>query len=317
MTQHFDHDLDVGPTGLAAYLELVRLPNLFTAAADVVMGFLATHAAFEPGDGLRLGLLMGASCSLYAAGVTLNDVFDRKLDAVERPERPIPSGRVPLAVAWVLGFLLLGLGVAAAAAAAGLGGSSRPAILAAALAALILLYNAVLKPTLAGPLAMGACRAGNVLLGMSLFESTWLGCHWLAAGAIGLYVVGLSWIARSEARPAGRMPLVAGTVIVLAGLAVLAFLPEQVFRDLFVRQVSDEGWYLLLAILGLHTLVRCLPAVARPEEDRIQLTVRYLILTLVVLDMAACLAFRGVTGALAVLLVFLPALFLSRWIPTT
>lgn len=317
MTQHFDDDSDIGPRGLPAYLELVRLPNLFTAAADVVMGFLATHGEFGPGDGLRLGLLMAASCSLYAAGVTLNDVFDRKQDAVERPERPIPSGRVPLAVAWALGFGLLGLGVAAAAAAGALSGSSRPAVLAALLAALVLLYDAVLKPTPLGPLVMGACRAGNVLLGMSLFESAWLGCHWLAAAAIGIYVVGLSWIARGEVRPSGRTPLVAGTVIVLAGIATLASLPERVSHDLLIRQVTEEGWYLLMAILGLHTLVRCFPAIVRPEALRIQLTVRYLILTLVVLDMAACLAFSGVTGALAVLVVFLPALVLSRWIPTT
>lgn len=314
---HTDELSGAGPTGIGAYLELVRLPNLFTAAADVVMGFLATHSELGPGDGTRLGLLIGSSCALYAAGVTLNDAFDRQLDAVERPERPIPSGRVPLAAAWALGYGLLGLGVAAAVGASALGGSARPAVLAAALALLILLYDALLKPTLAGPFVLGACRAGNVLLGMSLFESAWLGSHWLAAGAIGVYVVGMSWLARTEARPAGRTPLVAGTVIVLAGIAVLARLPEQVFRDLLVRQVSEEGWYLLMAILGLHTLVRCLPAAIQPDPERIQLAVRYLILTLVVLDMAACLAFRGVAGALAVLAVFLPAVFLSRWISTT
>lgn len=317
MMQQVDDGAEMGPRGLRAYLELVRLPNLFTAAADVVMGFLATHPELGAGDGTRLRLLVASSCCLYAAGVTLNDVFDRHLDAEERPERPIPSGRVPLAAAWVLGFSLLGVGVLAAAAAALLAGSSRPALVAALLATLILLYDAVLKPTPTGPLVMGGCRAANVLLGMSLFESGWLGCHWLAAGAIGVYVVGLTWLARTEARPAGRAPLVAGTAIVLAGIGTLGFLPEQVFRDLFVRQVNDEGWYLLMAILGLHTLVRCLPAVAQPVPERIQLAVRYLILTLVVLDMAACLAFRGVPGALAVLAVFLPAVFLSRWISTT
>lgn len=317
MTQHWDDGPEAGPSGLVAYLELVRLPNVFTAAADGVMGFLATHPEFGPGDGTRLGLLIASSCSLYAAGVTLNDVFDRHLDAKERPERPLPSGRVPVAAAWALGLGSLALGVVAAGIAAVLAGSGRPAVVAALLAGLILLYDGLLKPTVVGPLVMGACRAGNVLLGMSLFESSWLGCHWLAAGAIGVYVVGLSWLARTEARPAGRAPLVAGTAIVLGGLGLLALLPDQVFRDLFVREVNEQGWYLLMAILGLHTLVRCVPAILQPQPDRIQLAVRYLILTLVVLDMAACLAFRGVPGALAVLVVFLPAVVLSRWIPTT
>lgn len=314
---HTDDPNGAGPTGLGAYLELVRLPSLFTAAADVVMGFLATHPQWASGDGATLGLLIGSSCALYAAGVTLNDAFDRHLDAVERPERPIPSGRVKLAAAWALGYGLLGLGVVAAAGASALGGSGRPAALAVILGLLILLYDALLKPTLAGPFLLGACRAGNVLLGMSLFESPWLGCHWLAAGAVGVYVVGLSWLARSEARPAGRTPLVAGTVIVLAGIGMLAALPDQVFRDLFVREVSQEGWYLLMAILGLHTLVRCVPAAIQPDPERIQLAVRYLILTLVVLDMGACLAFRGAGGAIAVLIAFLPAVLLSRWISTT
>jgi 4-hydroxybenzoate polyprenyltransferase len=49
-----------------------------------------------------------ASGCLYLAGIVFNDVFDRKVDARERPTRPIPSGVVPLGVAalifpaWVL-----------------------------------------------------------------------------------------------------------------------------------------------------------------------------------------------------------------------
>ncbi|WP_375373510.1 UbiA family prenyltransferase, partial [Micromonospora sp. ATA51] len=38
--------------------------------------------------------LAGASVLLYWAGMAANDWADRHLDAVERPERPIPSGRV-------------------------------------------------------------------------------------------------------------------------------------------------------------------------------------------------------------------------------
>ncbi|MCR4413302.1 MAG: UbiA family prenyltransferase [Thermoguttaceae bacterium] len=311
------NDSDDGPTGVGAYLELVRLPNLFTAAADVVMGFLATHAVLTSADHAPFGLLIASSCALYAAGVTLNDVFDRHRDAAERPERPIPSGRVPLGAALALGWGLLAFGLVLAGAAAVLSGEARPAVVAALLAGVIVAYDAVLKTTPLGPLAMGACRALNVLLGMSLFEAAWLGPHWLVASAVGVYIVGVTWFARSEARPAGRGPLVAATVVVLAGIGCLVLLPAWVFRELFVREVTAEGWYLLLAILGMHTAVRCFQAIAEPEPQRIQLTVRYLILTLAVLDMAACLAFRGVPGAVAVLATFLPAVVLSRWIPTT
>ena len=56
--------------------------------------------------------VLAASLCLYAGGIALNDFFDRNLDAVERPERPIPSGIVPAITAGLLGFSLLLAGVA-------------------------------------------------------------------------------------------------------------------------------------------------------------------------------------------------------------
>ena len=75
-----------------AWLQLVRLPNVFTAAADVAMGYLVTHDTLRPAT--HFALLAAASCLLYLSGMVLNDVFDADADARERPERPIPSGRV-------------------------------------------------------------------------------------------------------------------------------------------------------------------------------------------------------------------------------
>ncbi len=96
------------------------------------MGFLFTHEAFGPRDGWVLGLLLAASGMLYAAGVTLNDWFDRELDARERPGRPIPSGRVSAAAAGRLGWGLLGVGAAMACAAGAVAGQWRPAAVGAA-----------------------------------------------------------------------------------------------------------------------------------------------------------------------------------------
>ena len=93
---------------LFAYLELVRLPNLFTSMADVTMGFYFARA-MAPDARPLLPLVVAASTVLYAAVTTLNDVFDYPVDLEQRPERPIPSGRVSLgaarwlgAAAWVL-----------------------------------------------------------------------------------------------------------------------------------------------------------------------------------------------------------------------
>jgi hypothetical protein len=78
------------------------------------------------GNARALPWLAGASACLYAGGVVLNDFFDRKVDVVERPERPLPSGRVPPAHAAWLGSVLLSLGILSAGMATPAAGSSQP-----------------------------------------------------------------------------------------------------------------------------------------------------------------------------------------------
>jgi hypothetical protein len=99
---------------LRAYCQLCRLPALFTALADIMLGYLLTHSTLEAVS--ELVPLMVASAGLYLSGMVWNDVFDRKQDAEERPRRPIPSGRVSLlaAVIFAVVLLLIGLGGAAA-----------------------------------------------------------------------------------------------------------------------------------------------------------------------------------------------------------
>ena len=172
---------------LQNYLELLRLPNVFTAVADVAMGFFFLQAPWAFSDdpqpsllpiGLwTIGLLAASSALLYSAGMALNDVFDIELDRREQPDRPLPSGRIPLGSARWLGWQLLTLGIVLASGAAvmlakfppahadGFVLSWLPAIVAAALAALIVLYNAGLKRTPLGPVAMGGCRAPQRVVG--------------------------------------------------------------------------------------------------------------------------------------------------------
>lgn len=91
------------PERARALLELMRPPNLVTAAADVLAGAAVADALLDP----RLLALVLASALLYAGSAVMNDVFDARLDARERPERPIPSGRVTRSEGFSFGSLLL------------------------------------------------------------------------------------------------------------------------------------------------------------------------------------------------------------------
>src|SRR5262245_21014757 len=120
------------------FLQLLRLPNVFTAMADILLGFLLTHRRLEPWP--QFALVLAASSCLYLAGMALNDYFDREQDARERPFRPIPSGRVAARTALFIGAGLLGSGVAMGWIAAGVSGGIRPGIVATLLAGAVWLY---------------------------------------------------------------------------------------------------------------------------------------------------------------------------------
>jgi 4-hydroxybenzoate polyprenyltransferase len=313
-----DSSEHAGPTSrVRAYLELVRLPNIFTALADVTMGFLFTHAEFGPRDGWVLGLLLAASASLYAAGVVLNDVFDREVDARERPERPIPSGRVSAAAAGRLGWGLLVVGASLACGASVVATAWRPAIVGLTLAGCIVLYDGLLKRTPLGPIAMGACRTLNVLLGMSVLPTGWAREHWLVAAAVGTYIAGVTLLATSEARQSSRWQLALATVVILAGIGLLVPLPSVVEEPIPTLIAEPYRWYLLLGVLGAFTGLRLLQVVFEPFPDQVQVTVKHCILSLVIFDAAACYVVRDVGEAAILLLFLLPAAMLGRWLYST
>src|SRR5436305_254226 len=94
---------------LLDFARLVRLPNVFTAIADICLGALASAAL--PEHWFRFALIVVASISLYSAGMVWNDYFDVEEDRRERPIRPLASGRISLATAARLGSLLVAIGL--------------------------------------------------------------------------------------------------------------------------------------------------------------------------------------------------------------
>jgi geranylgeranylglycerol-phosphate geranylgeranyltransferase len=56
-------------------------------------------------------LLFGIVVLITAAGNAINDYFDAEIDAINRPDRPIPSGSVSRKTAWNLSLLLFVSGI--------------------------------------------------------------------------------------------------------------------------------------------------------------------------------------------------------------
>ncbi|MGW1180056.1 SCO3242 family prenyltransferase [Streptomyces drozdowiczii] len=139
-----------------AWAELLRISALFTVPGDALAG--AAAAGRRPDRSTALA--MGASLCLYEAGMALNDWADRDEDAVDRPHRPIPSGRITPRAALTAAGALTGAGLVLAARA------GRPALgVATGLAATVWAYDLRLKHTPAGPAAMAAARGLDLLLG--------------------------------------------------------------------------------------------------------------------------------------------------------
>jgi len=189
-------------------LELGRVSNLPTVLSNVLCGAALTG---EPRRPLPLALAVFAGALFYTGGMFLNDAFDAVIDAVERPERPIPSARASRDAVLALGFGMLAAGIVLL----GVGALFTPAGLALPLAglvtaALVVVYDRWHKGRAWSPIVMGACRASLYVVG-ALAVAANLGPR-VAVPALCLlaYVVGLTHVARFEnASSVGRAwPLV-------------------------------------------------------------------------------------------------------------
>lgn len=280
---------------MRAYLELIRPANVVTALADVLAGY----AIVAGGSRATLASLLVSTTCLYAGGVVLNDFFDRHLDARERPERPIPSGRVPAWAAAILGATLLAAGVFAASRA-----TSTGALTAAAIALLVLTYDAAAKRhPLLGPVTMGACRGANLLLGMAAVPAL-MGMHWPLAVLPVAYIGAVTGLSRGEVHGGRRQAAGAALGAISAVIAALALLGA----------TRPAPWW-ALAMTGLLAW-RVLPplqaAYRRPDAGTIRTAVRTGVLSLVLLDAALAAAYGGLPFAVAILALAPLAYGLSR-----
>lgn len=213
-------------TGRArAWLEIMRVSNLPTvvsnAIAGAVLGVIVRIIEDEDGCAVWFGATplrtdgeapsatamvaaILAPALIYIAGMVLNDAFDAAIDAVERPGRPIPSGRLKRSHAFAAGFALLAAAIALAT-------MLVPAALVATLVlcAAVIAYDRFHSRSIGSTLLLALCRALASLIPM--LANCDGDIEALARrGAIALplalaaWTLGLSLVARSEALLLGR-----------------------------------------------------------------------------------------------------------------
>lgn len=283
---------------MKGYLSLLRPANVVTALGDVLAGFAVAGLANRP----ALPWLLMATACLYAGGVVLNDYFDRDVDRVERPERPIPSGRVPAGHAAALGAGLLAAGVLcswAAGAAAGLVGT--------AIASLVLLYDAWGKRhVVTAPLNMGLCRALNLLLGMAAVPAA-LTAFWPLALIPLCYIWAVTALSRGEVHGGDRRVATAALSVMAGAVAATA----AVTLGAGPGPRSAAGLVLAL-FLAWRVVPPFVEARRRPSPGTIRVAVMRGVLSLVLLNAAFAATYAGPVYAGLILLVGVAAGALAR-----
>ena len=317
----------------------MRIANLPTAISNVAAGLFLALPPFQfQANSIDIQMLIAAvfvSASLYVSGMILNDAFDAKVDTVERPNRPIPSGRIDQKTAFKVGFGMIVLAITIPAilllreVITGVNGRATSLLglleTSVVLAICVVLYDGPLKKTwLAAPL-MGCCRTLNVLLGVfATTRSDLLLWHsataqpWFAyAFLIGLLVAGVTLLARSETKTRqSRLWLAVGAATMLVALTSLFRLPHFVHYALEIPYLTTkQAYWAMLAIIAFPIVRRLIVAVRTAPPQTVGPAIGTSLSSLIFLDAAVCFLVRPdqplYAGAVALLII--PVMLLRRF----
>lgn len=285
-------------------LVLGRVSNLTTVWSNLLAGCFLAGGTVHPRAMIPL---LTAASFLYIGGMYLNNFCDAAFDARHCPQRPIPAKKISritvgvLAAVWlVIGFvglsrfttLTFGIGIA--------------------LTAMIVVYNLWHKGNPIAPLVMGLCRFLLYPLAGSIAEE---GLSWnifLWGAAVGIYVAGISWVARGESRP-GKPARWALSLLLIPFAVSSWFALEYEIYVIFIFWLLPLGWMAWLFI-----------PLWRGTNRSIGRAVSGLLAGIILIDavvlaevLVAPVAFGLPVWGLTYLALFLVALLLQRIIPAT
>lgn len=284
---------------LKAWIQLIRPSNVLTAISDVLAG-VALACLFLQSELPETGSLIWITLSsmlLYTGGIVFNDVFDAALDKIERPERPIPSGKVKQSSAAILGTIAFSLGCFLAYQV-----NMTAFYIALAIVLMCLLYNGKAKHHfIAGPIVMGSCRGLNLLLGMAVLPDS-LSYFYLAIVPI-IYIAAVTNISRGEVYGNNKTAILVSMglyALVILTLIYFAFVSKNYLAFIFI---------LFFTIMIASPLLKALKSLA-PQDVR--KSVKFGVLALILMN-ASWIAISGYwVLALAICAILPVSIFLAK-----
>ena len=287
------------------YLALVRLPNLFTLPSNILVGMATVSSlAFTLTSFTQFLLLVTISVLLYCVGIVLNDLYDFDIDRKERPNRPLPSGKISRRSAIVLVAifstiaLILSLQV-----------SFSTLVISSILFSVIFGYDKYLKNTHAGPFTIASARVMNILLGTSVSLRSVDSYSQIVTLTFVLiitfvYVSLIGFISRYEVHG-----FLDNTKLLLTPAIVATVISSIILFSLM-------GFFKLesLIILSLFSFIMIISfsRIYRRDSGRTQQIVRNMILSIIVLDSTFLTGIIGIELGLVVLTLMAPLLVLAN-----
>jgi 4-hydroxybenzoate polyprenyltransferase len=280
------------------WLQLLRVPNLFTVPGDPLAGFLLAtfgvlheHAIFA----------VAASFCFYAAGLLLNDLCDLEEDRRERQARPLPSGAANVRTVRVVTIALALAGFSFLA----MGAGWRGVCLGFALGAAIAAYNTFTKHwEIIGALNMGLCRALSLYAGsVAAFPTAFPRTKSVILGAsiLGIYIAAVTNLARHETN--STVPVTAKLFPLCAALLGMVLLSLGT-GTLFLSPAAACAACAVVLVLRETILLFRRGAGAEPLPPRIGGLIRLLLLLQAALCLVTPLSEAAWACAIALLLFY-------------
>jgi 4-hydroxybenzoate polyprenyltransferase len=317
------------------YLKLLRISNVFTVPPDIIVGFLAVSINFSFSTGYPVSdlvILIFSSIFLYLGGLVSNDLFDIKADRLERPTRPLPSGKIKKTNALLITILMFSLGIILAAFVNHISLGISILLLVG-----IVSYNYKFKNGFFRPYLMAGIRSLNVIYGASfVFDVSMISALEngeylisdtgffsflllaLASCAVYFHIFILTSLSKSETT---REFFKVKNILNIQKIQITYLLFLLVTLSLAIILTPFKLDFLIFILLFLFLLNLLFNRASKMDisqgEEMIKFMVKNMLILLIILDSAFIAGEVGLIAGCLVALLTIPCFILAKWINMT